>query len=140
MRFLSVVMLLPVFGCAAPSPPPATHAAGPAAAPASAPSAAAPAATTTCTSKLPAPGPATLCGRAEDAKGGAVLVLDDGAVLYLLGLESWPDALHKKRVLASGRVGRKKLFPDPTPQGGLQTQGAYGDQLVLDGASYRLAP
>lgn len=140
MRFLSVVTLLPLLGCAAPAPPPASHAAGPAAtatAPASAPATAAAA---SCVSRLPAPGPAVLCGRAEDAKGGAVLVLDDGAVLYLLGLESWPDALRKKRVLASGRIGRKKLFPDPTPQGGLQTQGAYGDQLVLDGASYRLAP
>jgi hypothetical protein len=84
-------------------------------------------------------GPTQLAGRAENAKGGAVLILDDGAVIYILGLESWPDPLWRKRVQVSGRFGQEKLFPDPRPLGEPQVQGAHGDQLVLEGASWRLA-
>lgn len=135
MRFLIASLLL--VGCAPSGPAPVT---GPGPSPPAPVAAASQPASARCESKQPAAlGPARLCGRAENAKGGAVLLLDDGAVVYLLGLESWPDPLHRKRVEASGRFGRKKLFPDPAPAGAEQTQGAFGDQLVLDGANPQLA-
>jgi hypothetical protein len=104
------------------------------------PAATRPADPSACTSRRPrAPGPTRLCGLAENAKGGAVIVLDDGAVVYILGLESWPDELHRKRILASGGFARRKLIPDPPPPDQPQAQGAFGAQSILDGASWQLA-
>lgn len=75
-------------------------------------------------------------GRAEDAKAGAVVVCDDGRVVYIEKLSCWPDSLRKKRVVATGKLVEKKYIPDP--QENPITQGAYGTQTLLEDASWRL--
>ncbi len=49
-------------------------------------------------------GPGTVVGAARDAKGGAVVVADDGRVLYVEGLESWPAAIGGQRVAVTMNV------------------------------------
>lgn len=72
-----------------------------------------------------------LTGKAENAKGGAVLVVDESAVIYLEGLDSWPDELHGKEVTVEGTLAYKKMIPDPSP-GPEHSAGAYGKQYVLE--------
>ncbi len=82
----------------------------------------------------------TLIGTARDAKGGAMLVKEDGGTLYVKGLGAWPDELHGKSVSVTGIVRREKLIPDPkTDDAGAVSQGAFGDQTVIDEAAWKLA-
>jgi len=75
---------------------------------------------------------ATLKGTAKDAKAGAVIVVDDGRVVYLEGLDSWPNGSLNKRVEAKGVLVSKKFIPDPVNENGDICQGAEGDQLVIE--------
>lgn len=94
-------------------------------------------------SSLP-PGPETgrtveLSGVAQNAKGGAVLLTDRGEAVYIERLESWPDAVFRKRVKAKGRLVEKKFIQDPVVAGdGAVSQGAYGSQTVLEDAAWEL--
>ena len=54
---------------------------------------------------------ALFTGVARDAKGGAVLVSEDGGVLYIAGQSEWPDALHGLPVLVLGRAHREHHVP-----------------------------
>ncbi len=78
--------------------------------------------------------PRILVGTAIDAKAGAVLETADVG-----GLSSWPAALRQRRVTVTGIVVTKKLIPDPVvgPKGEI-SQGAEGDQTVIEGARWRL--
>jgi hypothetical protein len=86
------------------------------------------------------PRAATLTGTARDAKAGAVLQPDEGAVVYIEGLDSWPAALRDQRVEATGTLVEKKSIPDPVDAQGLVSQGAWGSQCVLTGATWRRLP
>lgn len=102
--------------------------------PAAAPAAAQPPAAAT-------PTPAqevVVVGKAQNAASGAVVAVDDGRVLYVGGLDAWPDALLGARVEVRGRLVRRKLAPDPTPgPGGEQRHGMVGESDVLDAARWR---
>jgi hypothetical protein len=52
----------------------------------------------------------TVVGTARNAKLGAVLDTK-GDLLWIDGLESWPDALHGKRVRVTGRVVVRRDLP-----------------------------
>lgn len=81
-------------------------------------------------------GPVELTGLAEDAKGGAVLVVD-GNPIYLRKLASWPQHLRGKTVKVKGRLVKTKLIPSPTKNAkGEISQGAEGEQWVLEDATY----
>lgn len=88
-----------------------------------------------------APTPAqevVVVGKAQNAASGAVVAADDGRVLYVGGLDAWPDALLGARVEVRGRLVRRKLAPDPTPgPGGEQRHGMVGESDVLDAARWR---
>lgn len=80
----------------------------------------------------------TIEGKARDAKAGAVVVLDSGEPVYIEGLDGWPSDIEGKRVRATGVLKRKKLIPDPVVDSdGAISQGAEGDQTVLEGASWK---
>jgi hypothetical protein len=83
-------------------------------------------------------GRVTLRGRAVDSKGGAVVVTQSGPV-YILGLDSWkPLGLDGKQVTVTGFLRKTKLIPDPVQdKNGEISQGAIGEQQVLDGATWR---
>lgn len=89
-----------------------------------------------------APTPArdvAVVGKAQNAASGAVVAADDGRVLYVGGLDAWPDALLGKRVEVRGSLVRRKLAPDPTPgPGGEQRHGMVGESEVIDGARWRV--
>lgn len=79
-----------------------------------------------------------LAGVARDAKGGAVLVVDEGP-LYLVGLESWPAGVSGKRVAVGGTLARTQHLPEATKNAkGEWSQGARGKQLVLQQPRWRL--
>jgi len=83
--------------------------------------------------------PRVLVGQALDAKAGAVIETADAGVVYVAGLPSWPAALRQRRVAVTGIVVTRKLIPDPVvgPKGEI-SQGAQGDQTVIEGARWRL--
>jgi len=118
--------LLLAFGCSSERRPPAPPAASPPAATAVAAPAAAPAAKT------------TIRGVAQNAKGGAVVVSDGGPV-YVVGLESWPAALAGRQVEVTGVVRQRKHLPDPVGPGNTVALGAWGDQTVIEGATWKAA-
>jgi hypothetical protein len=77
-------------------------------------------------------------GQARDAKAGAVVVDETLGAVYVEGLASWPASLLGQEVVASGRLVRKKLIPDPAVAAdGSISQGAEGTQLVLEAASWQ---
>lgn len=100
-----------------------------------------PAASPTPAATRPAPAPAaktTLRGLAQNAKAGAVVGTDAGPV-YVVGLESWPDALAGRQVEVTGVVRQRKHIPDPVGSGGTVAQGAWGAQTVIEGATWKAA-
>jgi hypothetical protein len=74
----------------------------------------------------------TLNGTARDAKGGAVLLTDDGTPVYIEGLAYWTPEIEGTRISTSGVLTKIKYIPDPTigEDGGI-SQGAIGMQFVL---------
>ena len=76
-------------------------------------------------------------GVARDAALGAVVVTDDGAVVYVDGLREWPPAASSRRVEVKGTLRRRKLAPDPGvgADGGI-SHGASGTQLCVEGAAW----
>ncbi len=77
----------------------------------------------------------TLRGIAMDAKGGAVLILFEGEVIYLQNMDCWDDDMLNKGVLVKGLLVEKKLIPDPVvDKDGAISSGAYGTQYVLENA------
>ena len=83
----------------------------------------------------------TVTGTAENAKGGAVIVEDGGRVIYVAGLDSWPDEVHTKAVRAVGKLVEKQYLPVATvaPDGAISQGTAGGDQWVLEDADWSLA-
>ncbi len=74
---------------------------------------------------------ATLEGVAHDAKGGAILLVDNNPI-YLRGIEAWPAAKLKQTVKVKGTLRWMKLLPSPERQkNGAISQGAEGIQWVL---------
>jgi hypothetical protein len=90
--------------------------------------------------KAPAVSAATVTvrGVAHDAKGGAIVQTDEGEVYYVAGLDSWPADLRGVRVEVTGRPAHRKLIPDPVvSDSGEHSAGAFGDQDVLEAATWR---
>lgn len=80
----------------------------------------------------------TILGRAENAKGGAVIVTSDGPV-YVEGLAAWDDAVLGRRVKAAGVRVRKHVLPEGGKnEKGEWLQGAEGPQDVLERATWQL--
>ena len=78
----------------------------------------------------------TLEGEAFDAKGGAVVKLENGNIVYLEGVESWPDEALNHTVSVTGKLVEKKFIPDPVNEGGLYSAGAEGPQDVLENPTW----
>ncbi len=77
-----------------------------------------------------------LQGVAQDAKGGAVLLVDDHP-LYLLKLAAWPEATRGKGVTVKGTLKSMKLIASPERNAkGELSQGAEGNQWVLEDPTY----
>jgi hypothetical protein len=82
---------------------------------------------------------ASLIGRAENAKGGAVVVLQNQEVIYVRNLSSWEDEVVGKPVSIKGIVRLEKYIPDPeVSEDGAISQGAIGSQYVLDDAQLEI--
>jgi hypothetical protein len=81
-----------------------------------------------------------MLGKAMDSKAGAVLVTDDGRIVYIEGLDYWPSDLVGKSVSVTGLVKWKKLIPDQQiGSRGTISQGSFGEQEVLEQAIWKLA-
>jgi hypothetical protein len=78
-----------------------------------------------------------LFGIAKDAKGGAVLLTNDGNVIFIKNLEHWSPELLNKQFYISGILKKKKFIPDPVvDKNGAISCGAFGEQLVLENVEY----
>ena len=76
-----------------------------------------------------------LKGRAENGKGGAVVILQNQEVIYIRNLSSWKDDTVGRHVTIKGIVRLEKYIPDPVvSEDGAISQGAIGSQYVLDDA------
>ncbi len=76
-------------------------------------------------------------GRAENAKGGAVVVLRNHEVIYVRNQPSWDEEVVGKQVSIKGIVRLEKYIPDPeVAEDGAISQGAIGSQYVLDDAQW----
>ncbi|MBI5528684.1 MAG: PKD domain-containing protein [Deltaproteobacteria bacterium] len=78
-------------------------------------------------------------GTARDAKMGAVVVMEDGGVYFIKGLDAWPPDIHGKKVVVLGRPGRAD-FPvvKPPAPGEPAMQGFEGQPDWLANARWRL--
>lgn len=80
---------------------------------------------------------AHFAGRAENAKGGAVVVLRNQEVIYIRNLHFWDEEVVGKQVSIKGIVRLEKYIPDPeVAEDGAISQGAIGSQYVLDDAQW----
>lgn len=81
-------------------------------------------------------------GTAYDAKGGAIIEAEDGRIVYLQGVDCWPDGLVGSPVIARGRLVEKGYLPVATvSKDGAISQGTSGgDQWVLEAPSWEPAP
>jgi len=80
---------------------------------------------------------AQFAGRAENAKGGAVVILQNQEVIYIRNLFSWDEETVGKQVSIKGIVRSEKYIPDPeVSEDGAISQGAIGFQYVLDDAQW----
>ena len=79
-----------------------------------------------------------ITGRAENAKGGAVVVTNKGDVVYIIGVDSWDEDVVGNEVVAKGRLSSEKYIPDPVvDDDGAISQGAIGMQTVLYNARWK---
>ena len=76
-----------------------------------------------------------LSGVARDAKGGAVVVGDDGEPVYVGGLAAWPPVLLSRRMALHGVVTREAYLPQATVEAsGAMVQGATVQAATAPGA------
>ena len=79
-----------------------------------------------------------LSGVARDAKGGAIVLVND-LPIYLAGLAAWPRPIEGKRVAVGGALVEKQYLPQATRNAkGEISQGAEGKQYVLESPLWRL--
>jgi hypothetical protein len=79
-----------------------------------------------------------LVGRAAEAKAGSV-VIPEGTrePVFVKGLDGW-GALAGQQVVVTGVLRRVKRIPDPVQdRHGAISQGAFGEQYVVDGAHWQ---
>lgn len=85
-----------------------------------------------------ASGRVRLSGIARNAKGGAVLLIDDSPY-YLERLDAWPSDAEGKLVGVSGKVVDKQYLPQATKNAkGEWTQGGEGSQNVIEAPTWRV--
>jgi hypothetical protein len=76
-------------------------------------------------------------GRAENAKGGAVVILRNQEVIYIRNLSFWEDTIVGTEITVKGTVQYVKYIPEPeVSMDGAISQGAVGLQYVLDDAQW----
>ena len=81
-----------------------------------------------------------LCGRAENAKGGAIVILQNQEIIYIRDLPSWDDGMLGNQVVIKGIIRLEKYIPGPeVAENGAISQGAIGLQYVLDDAEWSMA-
>ncbi len=78
----------------------------------------------------------TIVGTARNAKGGAVVLADDGEPVYVEGLDAWSGEVDGRRVRVTGLLRRKKLLPEPVLPPAPAVAGAEGEQVVLEKATW----
>lgn len=81
----------------------------------------------------------TLVEIAPNAKVAGTLRVGN-SVIYIQGLDGWPENLREKKVRVTGRLVEKKLIPDAvTDKKGDVSQGACGKQTVIEKAYWEVS-
>ena len=72
---------------------------------------------------------------AQNAKGGAVVVCDDGQVLYVRGLDEWSDFEPGTRVIVRGTLESVEHNAPLVDDKGLHSCGTRGPQTFIVSSS-----
>ncbi|MCP4329278.1 MAG: hypothetical protein GY791_12670 [Alphaproteobacteria bacterium] len=75
---------------------------------------------------------------AQNAKAGAIVMTDDGEVIYVKGMKAWDDGVLDRRLSIEGVLRQGKVYPDPKGEGAFVSQGMRGTQYVLEMETYRV--
>jgi hypothetical protein len=79
-----------------------------------------------------------LSGIAQNAKGGAILLIKDSPY-YLEGVDSWPKEAQGKLVGVGGKLVDKQYLPEVFRDAkGVISQGAEGSQNVIEAPTWRV--
>jgi hypothetical protein len=76
--------------------------------------------------------PITIHGTAQNAKAGAVLIVDDGRVVYVQGLPEWEREVLGTELELTGTLRKERIYPDVDMEGGTPSQGMREAPLVLE--------
>jgi len=78
-------------------------------------------------------------GRAENAKGGAVVITDTMGVVYLDGIDSWDEEVVGRDVVVKGEIYHGKHIPDAVvDETGAISTGSAGIQTILLNPEWKL--
>lgn len=81
----------------------------------------------------------TIAGIAQNGKGGAVVVMDDGGVYYLEEVDEWESDLIGKRIEVTGILKIESFSEgDLQNERGEYTQGVAGEKKILVNAKWKL--
>lgn len=78
-----------------------------------------------------------IVGLAREAKLGAV-VLVDGAPIYCLGQDRWPEGVEGEQVEVTGTLSRTDRFAARVDDDGAISQGTQGEVTVIEPCSFHL--
>jgi hypothetical protein len=84
----------------------------------------------------------TLTGTAQNAKAGAVIMTDDGRMLYVSGMSGWPKGVDGETIVVTGVVASEDVVPAAVQApDGTWSQGKKeaGADLIIREASWQLA-
>lgn len=71
-------------------------------------------------------------GTAMNAKAGAVVILEDEQILYILDLPEWDDEVLGKPIIVEGILDKKQIYPEAeVDESGAVSQGMSGKPFVI---------
>ena len=79
-------------------------------------------------------------GVAGNAKAGAILQADGGAVYYLEGVDAWPKELNGKRVRVRGSQLVEETYPEPRGPNGEIAAGLSGKVVRIRDPKWEALP
>ena len=79
-------------------------------------------------------------GTAYDARGGAILELEDRTPIYIAGLAEWDAALNGKPLEATGLLQKRAARVPQIAPGGAQLHGLPSSTFVLENATWTVLP
>jgi hypothetical protein len=78
-----------------------------------------------------------LIGLAQNAKCGAIVVLSDSTPIYIDKMDSWGTQWTNKRIMVTGKLGRRNLTPNAVSKDGEKSAELSGPVFYIASASWK---